>query len=105
MRQAAKMRLLCLVEPAFATLRRAMASNDLPTAVRAAVAILDRSGYGPKATLEVEKPEEDYSKLTDQDLLERHRLLTRALMKQGLIGDGSQVIDAEVVKSTDKSVH
>ena len=68
-REAARERLLMLVEPAMEVLYRATrqappcevcgrsdADRD-PTAVRAAGMILDRTGFGPKVTIEAATPE------------------------------------------------
>lgn len=96
-RAAAEARLLAMVEPAFATLFKALGTNckhhikdgvaycedhgldcpDWPVRVSAAKAILDRGGYGPKSTLELQRPpQEDDSHLTVADLVRELQALT-----------------------------
>lgn len=55
-RAAARRRLDALAEPAVEALRRALASDDMPAIVRAAVAVLDRTGFHPSQRVEVEAP-------------------------------------------------
>jgi len=108
MRAMARTRLLCLVEPALKTLLRAMSSNELSTGVRAALGVLDRTGMGPHAVLEVQDKPEDLSRLTTEELLVRYRRMTQMLMQQGVQEPGAELntIDGETVpdKGSD-SVH
>lgn len=55
-RAAAKARLLELVDPALAALHKVLTNPDTddPVKVRAAVAILDRTGFGPNSTVHVQ---------------------------------------------------
>ena len=78
-RDAAKMRLLALVEPALKALNRAMASGDLSVATKAASVLLDRAGFGPKATLAIEEDKQDLSKMNKQDLIEYGRNIMNRL--------------------------
>ena len=68
-REAAKTRLLMLVEPALRVIRRCMASGDEGIALKAAMTILDRSGY--KDVIAAEEAPEDLSKVSKAQLFER----------------------------------
>jgi hypothetical protein len=79
MQNAARMRLLYLVEPALRVLNKAMAGADQNLAVKAAQIILDRSGFHPHATLEIEEKPVDLSNLTTEQLKRRASRLINAL--------------------------
>ena len=72
--------LLQMVETAFNTLERAMESADWPTAIKAAQIVLDRSGFGPKSTVDVNTSAIDLSSLTREELAER-AMKVHALLK------------------------
>jgi hypothetical protein len=52
-KKSAKQRLADLIEPALAALRTALKSGDLPTIVRAAQIVLDRTGFHPQHSVEL----------------------------------------------------
>lgn len=52
-KQAAKERLAALVEPAIATLNKAIKSEDLSVGVRASQIVLDRTGFHPSQAVEL----------------------------------------------------
>ena len=60
-RAAAGERIRALVHPAIDAMERAIASNDPNPAVRAAKDLLDRAGYGPPKTIEIEDRRRDPS--------------------------------------------
>lgn len=56
-KNAAKQRLEDLVDSAMSCLKRAIKqTGDLPTGVRASQIVLDRTGYHPKQTVEIDDP-------------------------------------------------
>lgn len=78
---AARARLLALVDPALAGLTKGLKtqdacpvchrSDDMSTVLKAAQLVLDRAGFGPKSTVQVETPDEKppwSSYLTDTQL-------------------------------------
>ena len=81
---AAGRTLLAKVEKAFATLEDAMAHADFSTAVKAAQIILDRTGFGPKSTVDVNQTTMDLSNLTEGQLAERAKRVAQLL--QGRTG-------------------
>lgn len=68
---AGRRKLSEMVERAFLALEEAMVHADHPTAVKAATAILDRAGFGPKSTVDVNTTTMDLSALTREELAER----------------------------------
>lgn len=56
MQRHIKFQLLASVQPAIEVLNAAMEYADWPTAVRAAIGILDRSGFGPQSTVTIDDP-------------------------------------------------
>ena len=69
---AAQRRLLEMIDPAFDALLRAVEECDeWPTKVRAAIAVLDRAGFGPTTSLRVEEPGHDYANLSSEELKAR----------------------------------
>src|SRR5262245_8186948 len=97
-RQSARKRLQALVDPAIDALLRVLDSgdpcphcgraDDMNVVAKAAQIVLDRCGFGPKATLEVERPKEDLSLLSDDELAARAEALALkarrlVIMKQG----------------------
>jgi len=87
-RAAAQLRLLLLAEPAMETLHKALGLNcrmtaiggvaycevhgnecpDWATRASAAKAILDRTGFGPKSTVVMEKPPNEFAAMSTEDL-------------------------------------
>lgn len=66
-----KRKLSELVDAAFNTLEQAMELADYATAVRAATVILDRTGFGPKSTMDVNTTHIDLSSLSKEQLAAR----------------------------------
>ena len=60
-----------MCERAFQTLEEAMRNADYATAVKAAQILLDRSGFGPKTSLDISVTENDLSELSRSELAER----------------------------------
>ncbi len=82
-------RLSGLVDRAFNTLEDAMISADYNTAVKAAQIVLDRSGFGPKSTVDVNSTHIDLSEMTREQLADRAARLSAMLRK----AKDAQVID------------
>lgn len=100
-----RQKLLEMVEPAFKTLNEAMAIADYATAVRAAQIILDRAGFGPKATLSLEEERPDFSKMSKAELLARTEQLAARLRRDvsepaDTLGSDSEVLEGQVVASS-----
>lgn len=98
-RAAARRRMLELVGPAFETLLECMADTEArwQDRVQAAIAVLDRAGFGPKATLTIEdERSQELSRLSDETLAARAEELARVLRESGR---RLPPIDAEVVGS------
>jgi hypothetical protein len=72
-----KTTLLGMVDKAFETLQAAMTEADWPTAIKAAQVILDRTGFGPKTTVDVNSTHVDLSMLSREQLAERAMLISR----------------------------
>lgn len=66
-----KRRLSDMVQSAFKCLEDAMKFGDYPTAVKAAQIILDRSGFGPRTTMDVNTVHVDLTNLTQDELAAR----------------------------------
>lgn len=66
--RAGQVTMFDMVKEAFETLREALAYADYNTAVKAAQIILDRSGFGPKTTIDVNSTHLDLSSLTREEL-------------------------------------
>lgn len=75
-------RLLDMVEGAFATLEAATKEADYPTAIKAATVILDRAGFGPKSTVDVNTTTRDLSQLSREELAARAQALSKRLQDQ-----------------------
>ena len=67
---------------AIEALDKAMVKADWPDVIKAATAILDRAGYGPKSTIAIEELPEDLSSLTDEQLAERAERVAKMLRKE-----------------------
>ena len=69
---AAQRRLIGMIDPAMTALLRAVQECDeWPTKVRAAIAVLDRAGFGPTASLRVDDQASDYANLSSTELKDR----------------------------------
>ncbi len=74
-----KRRLYEMVEEAFQTLQNAMSEADWPTAIKAAQVVLDRAGFGPKSTLDVNTLNIDLSNLSKDQLADRAQKVSEIL--------------------------
>jgi hypothetical protein len=107
-REAAKMRLLALVEPALVALNRALAAEDLSVATKAAMVILDRAGFGPKATLVNEQQAQDLSSLSKNDLMERGQAILKRIEQmhhEEKKKELPEITIEEIPVNPDESVH
>jgi len=83
--------LLAKVERAFQTLEDAMANADYSTAVKAAQIVLDRSGFGPKSTVDVNQNTMDLSALSKEELADRANQIVQMLRgKPGTVRELSE---------------
>jgi hypothetical protein len=69
------------VERAFMVLEEAMVYADYATAIKAAQIVLDRSGFGPRTTMDVNSVHIDLSNLTRAELAERAEKISGMLRK------------------------
>ena len=76
-------KLVEMVEDAFDTLQKATKQADWSTAIKAAQIILDRSGFGPKSTVDVNTTHLDLSALSREELAERAQRIVSKLKDQG----------------------
>lgn len=115
MQTAARTRLLYLVEPALRVMNKCMASGDLNVALKAAQIVLDRAGFHPHATLEIEEKAVDYATMSNMQLRNRAQKLIDALDQ--MPADNASQVDPDMLEvepileiidvppSTDKKVH
>ena len=82
-----KRRLADMVESAFNCLESAVKEADWSTAIKSAQIILDRSGFGPRTTVDVNSVHIDLSNLT------REELAARAEKISGMLRGSQKVID------------
>lgn len=87
-----KRRLYDMVEAAFETLEQATKQADWGNAVKAATAILDRAGFGPKTSIDV-TTHHDLSHLSNEELAERAKVVLG--MIEGKAGKRLPVIDLQ----------
>lgn len=102
MQTAAKTRLLYMVEPALRVLNKCMISGDLNVALKAAQIILDRAGFHPHATLEIEEKPKDYSDVSTDDLIKRNLQLANIVKSSQeplLPPEETEVIDMTEVEA------
>lgn len=107
-RATAKMRLMCLVEPALETLLDAMEQRDhWPSAVRAAETLLDRAGFHAKLGLVHEEERPDLQSLTKEQLAVRAQQLAMRIRDAHLaeVAMKRQQEKSEHPPSGDSSVH
>lgn len=77
-----KRRLADMVDRAFQTLEDATVHADFPTAIKAAQIILDRAGFGPKSTVDVNTTTIDLSALSREELAARASKIVDMLRAQ-----------------------
>jgi hypothetical protein len=80
-----KRRLADMVEEAFKVLQEAMVHADYATGIKAAQIILDRAGFGPKSTVDVNSVHVDLSNLTREELAARAEKISGMLRGQKVI--------------------
>lgn len=85
-----QIRLNEMAEQAFATLEAATIEADWPTAVKAACAVLDRAGFGPKSTVDVNTTHVDLSNLSKEELADR-ALKVSEMIRAGRAGKAAIV--------------
>ncbi len=102
-RRLGKRKLLELVEPAIDALQRAINSGDKDDyiSVKAACAILDRTGFGVHSTITVDD-KVDYSKLSNTQILARINMV-KAQIEKG--SPESREESGNKVKEFPKQVH
>lgn len=66
-----KRRLADMVDRAFETLQTAMAEADFSVAIKSAQIILDRAGFGPRTTMDINTTTVDLSALSREELAAR----------------------------------
>lgn len=74
-----KLTLLGLTELAMKTLQETMENADFQVAMRAAQIVLDRAGFGPKTTVDVNTTHMDLSSLSMDELAERANLIVKKI--------------------------
>lgn len=76
---AGKSRMGVMVQKAFDALEEAIVQADHSTAIKAAQILLDRAGFGPKSTVDVNATHRNLSELTREELAERAAQLSAQL--------------------------
>jgi hypothetical protein len=71
-----------MVERAFETLQGAMTAADYSTAIKAAQIILDRAGFGPKSTVDVNTAVIDLSNMSREELAARASAIAQTLREK-----------------------
>jgi hypothetical protein len=71
-----------MVNIAFDTLQEAMEKADFNTAVKAAQILLDRAGFGPKTTVDINSTHTDLTDLTREQLAQRAAELSERLKEK-----------------------
>lgn len=82
-RTSGQVKLHELVDIAFNTLEEAMIFGDYSTATKAAQITLDRAGYGPKSTVDINQTSLDLSALSKEELAQRAQKLADHLRLVG----------------------
>lgn len=77
-----KRRLADMVEAAFNCLEAAVKEADFPTAIKSAQIILDRAGFGPRSTMDINTTTLDLSALSREELAERAQKISNLLRNQ-----------------------
>lgn len=79
-----------MIDPAMEALLRAIQECDeWPTKVRAAIAVLDRAGFGPTASLRVDEQSNDYAALTSAQLKAR----AMAIVKRAAESEEKELVE------------
>jgi hypothetical protein len=85
-----KRRLYSMVEKAFDALEEAIQTADHATAIKAAQILLDRAGFGPKSTVDLNSTHMDLSNLTKEELADRaSRISAQLRAKAGLLPEST----------------
>ena len=97
-KQAAKARLLAMCEPAFGVLEELMSDPGVADEVKlkAAIAVLDRAGFGPKAQLTLRDKRESLDEKDQDALFERGRRIL-ALLEERRSQVVEDAIEADVI--------
>jgi len=107
-RRLGKRKLLELVEPSIEALQRAIATGDKDDyiSVKAACAILDRTGFGTHSTITVDD-KLDYSKLSQEELQKRATKLKQYLDAKAIVSTESieEEKRSNVTDFTPRSIH
>jgi hypothetical protein len=91
-KMAAQRRLIGMIDPAMNALLRAVEECDeWPTKVRAAIAVLDRAGFGPTASLRVDDQANDYTNLSSAELKDR----AMAIVKRAAESEAKELEETE----------
>ena len=91
---AAQRRLISMIAPAMTALLRAVEEcEEWPTKVRAAIAVLDRAGFGPTASLRVDDQASDLASLSSADLKDR----AMEIVKRAAAAEAKELDDADAV--------
>ena len=110
-REAARQRLLALVDPALDALLRALRSEPPcevcgrsdadrdPTTIRAAQLVLDRCGYGPSATLHVDRVENALTRLSLDELVTQAEETLNSL--RALRDAEHEALDVKTIEATE----
>lgn len=99
-REIVVLRMMAMVEPALKTVLRCMSSSDEKVALNAAQILLDRVGLGPTAKVYLEEKKEDYSGMSDRQLVERAQKLLMAIDQNEEIKANGTALTAEI-----KAIH
>ena len=88
---AAQRRLIGMIDPAMSALLRAIEEcTEWPTRVRAAIAVLDRAGFGPTASLRVDDTASDLASLSSAELKDR----AMAIVKRAAAAEAKELEEA-----------
>ena len=91
-KMAAQRRLIGMIDPAMNALLRAVEECDeWPTKERAAIAVLDRAGFGPTASLRVDDQANDYTNLSSAELKDR----AMAIVKRAAESEAKELEETE----------
>ena len=91
-KMAAQRRLIAMIDPAMDALLRAMQECDeWPTKVRAAIAVLDRAGFGPTASLRLDDQASDLGSLSSAELKDR----AMDIVKRAAAAEAKELTESE----------
>lgn len=100
---AGRVRLADMVEKAFASLEEALEEADHGNMIKAAQIILDRAGFGPKSTVDVNTTNVDLSALSREELANRALQLAGMLKNQAESERAQKVAEQIVISSSSAS--